>query len=42
MEPLTLKPTWPRRSAPSLRRLLIHLIEEYARDVGHADLIQSS
>jgi hypothetical protein len=27
---------------PSLRRLLIDLIEEYARHVGHADLIRES
>lgn len=28
--------------APSLRRLLIDMIEEYARHVGHADLIRES
>ena len=28
--------------SPSLRRLLIDLIEEYARHVGHADLIRES
>ena len=28
--------------APSLRRILIDLIEEYARHVGHADLIRES
>jgi hypothetical protein len=28
--------------APSLRRLMIDLIEEYARHVGHADLIRES
>jgi hypothetical protein len=27
---------------PSLRRILIDLIEEYARHVGHADLIRES
>jgi hypothetical protein len=27
---------------PSLRRLLIDLIEEYARHVGHADLLRES
>jgi hypothetical protein len=27
---------------PSLRRTLIDLIEEYARHVGHADLIRES
>lgn len=28
--------------APSLRRVLIDLIEEYARHVGHPDLIRES
>ena len=28
--------------APSLRRLLIDMIEEYARHIGHADLIRES
>jgi hypothetical protein len=28
--------------APSLRRLLVDMIEEYARHVGHADLIRES
>ncbi len=32
----------PDGRAPSLRRLLIDLIEEYARHVGHADLIRES
>lgn len=34
--------TWPDGQTPSLRRLLIDLIEEYARHVGHADLIRES
>jgi hypothetical protein len=34
--------TLPDGWAPSLRRLLIDLIEEYARHVGHADLIRES
>ena len=34
--------TWPDGRASSLRRLLIDLIEEYARHVGHADLIRES
>lgn len=34
--------TLPDGRAPSLRRLLIDLIEEYARHVGHADLIRES
>ena len=33
---------WPDGRAPSLRRTLIDLIEEYARHVGHADLIRES
>ncbi|MFC9685349.1 DUF664 domain-containing protein [Streptomyces sp. NPDC056948] len=28
--------------SPSVRRLLVDLIEEYARHVGHADLIRES
>jgi len=33
---------WPDGRAPSLRRTLVDLIEEYARHVGHADLIRES
>ena len=33
---------WPDGRAPSLRRILIDLIEEYARHTGHADLIRES
>ena len=33
---------WPDGSAPSLRRILVDIIEEYARHVGHADLIRES
>lgn len=33
---------WPDGRAPSLRRILIDMIEEYARHVGHADLIRES
>jgi hypothetical protein len=29
-------------SAPSLRWLLVHMIEEYARHNGHADLLRES
>jgi uncharacterized damage-inducible protein DinB len=32
----------PGGASPSLRRLLIDLIEEYARHVGHADLIREA
>ena len=31
---------WPDGRAPSLRWILCHLIEEYARHNGHADLIR--
>lgn len=34
--------TWPDGRSPSLRRLLVDMIEEYARHVGHADLIRES
>jgi uncharacterized damage-inducible protein DinB len=34
--------TWPDGRAPSLRWILFHLIEEYARHNGHADLIRES
>lgn len=33
---------WPDGRAPSVRRILIDMIEEYARHVGHADLIRES
>ena len=32
----------PWSESPSLRRILIDMIEEYARHVGHADLIRES
>ncbi|MEP7026491.1 MAG: DinB family protein [Actinomycetota bacterium] len=34
--------TWPDGRTPSLRRLVMDMIEEYARHVGHADLIRES
>jgi hypothetical protein len=34
--------SWPDGRAPSLRRILIDVIEEYARHVGHADLVRES
>lgn len=34
--------TWPDGRTPILRRMLVDLIEEYARHVGHADLIRES
>ncbi len=33
---------WPDGRAPSLRRTMVDLIEEYARHVGHADLLRES
>lgn len=37
-----LRKAWPDGRSPSLRRTLVDLIEEYARHVGHADLIRES
>jgi pimeloyl-ACP methyl ester carboxylesterase/uncharacterized damage-inducible protein DinB len=36
------KRSWPDGHAPSLRWILCHMIEEYARHNGHADLIRES
>jgi uncharacterized damage-inducible protein DinB len=36
------KRTWPDGRAPSLRWIVVHMIEEYARHNGHADLIRES
>ncbi|MHA7261850.1 DinB family protein [Arthrobacter sp. TMN-37] len=33
---------WPNGEAPSLRWILVHMIEEYARHNGHADLLRES
>ena len=33
---------WPDGQAPSLRWIVVHMIEEYARHNGHADLIRES
>ncbi|HWH00852.1 MAG TPA: DinB family protein [Pilimelia sp.] len=33
---------WPDGATPSLRWILCHMIEEYARHNGHADLIRES
>jgi uncharacterized damage-inducible protein DinB len=41
VEQLAQRP-WPDGRAPSLRWILVHLIEEYARHNGHADLIRES
>ncbi|MFI0480364.1 DinB family protein [Actinomadura sp. 9N215] len=34
--------SWPDGNTPSLRWILVHLIEEYARHNGHADLLRES
>lgn len=34
--------TLPDGRAPSLRWILVHMIEEYARHNGHADLLRES
>ena len=34
--------TWSTGEAPSLRWILVHMIEEYARHNGHADLLRES
>jgi len=34
--------TWPDGRTPSLRWILAHMIEEYARHNGHADLLRES
>jgi uncharacterized damage-inducible protein DinB len=39
---LTKKPADDKGFQPSLRWILVHLIEEYARHNGHADLIRES
>jgi len=36
------KRTWPDGRAASLRWILVHMIEEYARHNGHADLLRES
>jgi uncharacterized damage-inducible protein DinB len=36
------KKAWPDGSRPSLRWILCHMIEEYARHNGHADLLREA
>ena len=36
------KRTWQDGNSPSLRWILVHMIEEYARHNGHADLLRES
>jgi hypothetical protein len=33
---------WPDGTTPNLRWILCHMIEEYARHNGHADLLRES
>lgn len=33
---------WPDGKAPSVRWILAHLVEEYARHIGHADLLREA
>ena len=35
-------PAWGGRGRPSLRWVLVHMIEEYARHNGHADLLREA
>ena len=34
--------TWPDGRSPNLRWILLHLVEEYARHNGHADLLREA
>ena len=36
------KRTWPNGESPSMRWILVHMIEEYARHNGHADFIREA
>jgi uncharacterized damage-inducible protein DinB len=38
----TARRQWPDGRAPSLRWIVVHMIEEYARHNGHADLLRES
>ncbi|MFM7900224.1 MAG: DUF664 domain-containing protein, partial [Actinomycetota bacterium] len=39
---LLAKRSWPNGDKPSLRWILVHMIEEYARHNGHADLLREA
>jgi uncharacterized damage-inducible protein DinB len=41
LEQLAQRP-WPNGEKPSLRWILVHMIEEYGRHNGHADLLRES
>jgi len=34
--------SWPDEPAPNLRWVLVHMVEEYARHNGHADLLREA
>ncbi|MFM8504064.1 MAG: DUF664 domain-containing protein, partial [Acidimicrobiaceae bacterium] len=36
------KHKWPNGDSPSLRWIIVHMIEEYARHNGHADLLREA
>ena len=36
------KRAWPDGTTPNLRWILVHMVEEYARHNGHADLLRES
>jgi hypothetical protein len=36
------KHSWPNGETPSLRWIVTHMIEEYARHNGHADLMREA
>ncbi len=42
LDGLVQRPPWPDGRRPSVRYVLLHLIEEYARHNGHADLLRES
>ncbi|MDT4912037.1 MAG: hypothetical protein QOC66_1165 [Pseudonocardiales bacterium] len=42
LDGLAAKSIWPDGQVPSLRWIVVHMIEEYARHNGHADLLRES
>ena len=42
LDGLVRRPPWPDGRRPNLRYVLVHLVEEYARHNGHADLLRES
>jgi uncharacterized damage-inducible protein DinB len=41
LDTLCVRP-WPNGESPSLRWVLVHMVEEYARHNGHADLLREA